>query len=91
MIDFLQSLLMFYPRGRMSAQESLESSFFKEYPQKCQPILLPTYPELRNHPSQENKKMRKSSTGNRKEEFEEIKKELDIAKPFQRFDHQGAP
>ncbi|XP_057693339.1 cyclin-dependent kinase 10 isoform X1 [Corythoichthys intestinalis] len=44
----LNLLFMYNPQRRATAMDCLESSYFKEKPQPCEPELMPTFPHHRN-------------------------------------------
>jgi cyclin-dependent kinase 10 len=44
----LKRMLAWSPKKRTTAVDAMDSSYFDEFPKGCDPILLPTYPELRN-------------------------------------------
>ena len=48
-IQLLKRMLTYWPKKRYTALEALNSLFFEEYPPPCHPIMLPTFPELRNN------------------------------------------
>ncbi|XP_037073213.1 cyclin-dependent kinase 10-like [Pollicipes pollicipes] len=47
-LRLLNFLFMYDPRKRATADECLESSYFKEQPLPCDPRLMPTFPQHRN-------------------------------------------
>ncbi|VEN59056.1 unnamed protein product [Callosobruchus maculatus] len=47
-LRLLNFLFMYDPRKRATAEECLQSSYFKEPPQPCDPKLMPTFPQHRN-------------------------------------------
>lgn len=47
-LRLLNFLLMYNPKKRATAEESLESSYFKEQPLPCDKALMPTFPHHRN-------------------------------------------
>lgn len=55
-LRLLNFLFMYDPKKRASAEECLQSSYFKEAPLPCDPKLMPTFPhhrDLKNAPSVE--------------------------------------
>ncbi|XP_042865936.1 cyclin-dependent kinase 10-like isoform X2 [Penaeus japonicus] len=44
----LNFLFMYDPKRRATAEECLESSYFKEHPLPCDPRMMPTFPQHRN-------------------------------------------
>jgi cyclin-dependent kinase 10 len=44
----LKDMLTYWPKARITAGEALESEYFYTAPRACDPLLLPSYPELRN-------------------------------------------
>lgn len=60
-LDLLESFLVYGPSHRISARRALLHEYFDAIPKACAPILLPTYPELRNkrkrEPDSNNHKM----------------------------------
>ncbi|RKO88716.1 kinase-like domain-containing protein, partial [Blyttiomyces helicus] len=44
----LKALLTYHPPSRISVRSALRADFFRESPRACAPVLLPTYPEVRN-------------------------------------------
>jgi serine/threonine protein kinase len=59
-LDLLESFLVYRPQNRISARRALLHEYFDQSPKACPPILLPTYPELRN------KRKRESEASNSK-------------------------
>ncbi|XP_017783565.1 PREDICTED: cyclin-dependent kinase 10 isoform X2 [Nicrophorus vespilloides] len=55
-LRLLNFLFMYDPRKRATAEECLQSSYFKEAPQPCDPKLMPTFPQHRNIKSGKNDK-----------------------------------
>uniref|UniRef100_UPI00398F5FB7 cyclin-dependent kinase 10 isoform X2 n=1 Tax=Pristiophorus japonicus TaxID=55135 RepID=UPI00398F5FB7 len=47
-LRLLNFLFMYDPKKRATAEDSLESSYFKEKPLPCEPELMPTFPHHRN-------------------------------------------
>ncbi|XP_071056987.1 cyclin-dependent kinase 10 isoform X1 [Onthophagus taurus] len=47
-LRLLNFLFMYDPRKRATAEECLQSSYFKEAPLPCDPKLMPTFPQHRN-------------------------------------------
>ncbi|XP_043223983.1 cyclin-dependent kinase 10-like [Amphibalanus amphitrite] len=47
-LRLLNFLFMYDPRKRATADECLESTYFKEQPLPCDPRLMPTFPQHRN-------------------------------------------
>nr|CAH7753181.1 unnamed protein product [Callosobruchus chinensis] len=47
-LRLLNFLFMYDPRKRATAEECLQSSYFKEPPQPCDPQMMPTFPQHRN-------------------------------------------
>lgn len=47
-LRLLNLLFMYNPQRRATAEDSLESSYFKEKPLPCEPELMPTFPHHRN-------------------------------------------
>ncbi|ERL88176.1 hypothetical protein D910_05564 [Dendroctonus ponderosae] len=47
-LRLLNFLFMYDPRKRATAEECLQSSYFKEPPLPCDPKLMPTFPQHRN-------------------------------------------
>ncbi|MGH0116334.1 UNVERIFIED_CONTAM: hypothetical protein FKN15_003514 [Acipenser sinensis] len=47
-LRLLNFLFMYNPKRRATAEDSLESSYFKEKPLPCEPELMPTFPHHRN-------------------------------------------
>ncbi|KAJ1521244.1 hypothetical protein ONE63_002929 [Megalurothrips usitatus] len=47
-LRLLNFLLMYDPKKRATAEECLESSYFKEAPLPCEPKMMPTFPQHRN-------------------------------------------
>ncbi|XP_018331194.1 cyclin-dependent kinase 10 isoform X2 [Agrilus planipennis] len=47
-LRLLNFLFMYDPRKRATAEECLQSSYFKEAPTPCDPKLMPTFPQHRN-------------------------------------------
>ncbi|KAB7502918.1 Cyclin-dependent kinase 10 [Armadillidium nasatum] len=45
----LNFLFMYDPKRRATASECLQSTYFKEQPFPCDPKLMPTFPQHRNH------------------------------------------
>ena len=50
---FMNNLLMFDPEQRISAKQALESDYFTEKPLPIEPVMMPTYPHLRNKTPQQ--------------------------------------
>ncbi|XP_074645263.1 cyclin-dependent kinase 10-like [Tubulanus polymorphus] len=48
-IRLLNFLFMFDPKKRATAADCCESSYFKEQPLPCDPDLMPSFPQHRNH------------------------------------------
>uniref|UniRef100_A0A1B6CMG3 Cyclin-dependent kinase 10 n=1 Tax=Clastoptera arizonana TaxID=38151 RepID=A0A1B6CMG3_9HEMI len=47
-LRLLNFLFMYDPKKRATAEECLQSSYFKEAPLPCDPKMMPTYPQHRN-------------------------------------------
>lgn len=47
-LRLLNFLFMYDPKKRATAEECLQSSYFKEAPLPCDPKLMPTFPQNRN-------------------------------------------
>lgn len=47
-LRLLNFLFMYDPKKRATAEECLQSSYFKEAPLPCEPKMMPTYPQHRN-------------------------------------------
>ena len=47
-LRLLNFLFMYDPSKRATAEESLQSSYFREPPQICDPKLMPSFPQHRN-------------------------------------------
>ncbi|XP_066590741.1 cyclin-dependent kinase 10 [Prorops nasuta] len=47
-LRLLNFLFMYDPKKRATAEECLQSSYFKEAPSPCDPKLMPTFPQHRN-------------------------------------------
>jgi cyclin-dependent kinase 10 len=47
-IDLLQQMLVYRPLARITCRQALDHVYFKQAPLACMPVMLPTYPELRN-------------------------------------------
>jgi cyclin-dependent kinase 10 len=47
-LRLLNFLFMYDPKKRATAEECLQSSYFKEAPLPCDPKLMPTFPQHRN-------------------------------------------
>jgi cyclin-dependent kinase 10 len=52
-LRLLNFLFMYDPKKRATAEECLQSSYFKEHPLPCEPKMMPTFPHLRNQGSQQ--------------------------------------
>ncbi|CAG7834474.1 unnamed protein product [Allacma fusca] len=50
-LRLMNFLLMYDPKKRASAEECLNSSYFREAPMPCEPALMPSYPQHRNMPA----------------------------------------
>lgn len=51
-LRLLNFLFMYDPKKRATAEECLQSSYFKEHPLPCEPKMMPTFPHLRNQGNQ---------------------------------------
>uniref|UniRef100_A0A6M2DG96 Cyclin-dependent kinase 10 n=1 Tax=Xenopsylla cheopis TaxID=163159 RepID=A0A6M2DG96_XENCH len=54
-LRLLNFLFMFDPKKRATAEECLQSSYFKEAPLPCDPKLMPTFPQHRNMKNPSNR------------------------------------
>ncbi|RWS31549.1 protein kinase-like protein [Leptotrombidium deliense] len=53
-IRLLNSLFIYDPKKRLTAEECLQSSYFREKPLPCEPGLMPSFPQHRNMKRQSN-------------------------------------
>ncbi|XP_037782370.1 cyclin-dependent kinase 10-like [Penaeus monodon] len=53
----LNFLFMYDPKRRATAEECLESSYFKEHPLPCDPRMMPTFPQHRNLKQQQQQQV----------------------------------
>lgn len=61
-LRLLNFLFMYDPKKRATAEECLQSSYFKEPPLPCDPKLMPTFPHHRNLKSQTSTNTTSSTT-----------------------------
>jgi cyclin-dependent kinase 10 len=54
-LRLLNFLFMYDPKKRATAEECLQSSYFKEAPMPCDPKLMPTFPHHRNMKPEKSK------------------------------------
>ncbi|XP_074034879.1 cyclin-dependent kinase 10 [Leptinotarsa decemlineata] len=62
-LRLLNFLFMYDPRKRATAEECLQSSYFKEPPQPCDPKLMPTFPQHRNIKGSKTNNAESANTG----------------------------
>ena len=75
----LKDMLTYWPDQRISAKEALSSPYFEEIPRACPPLLLPTYPELRNETLQKQEEMSKRIIERQKRrQLEDLKAQQDL-------------
>lgn len=61
-LRLMNFLFMYDPKKRATAEECLQSSYFKEHPLPCDPKLMPTFPQHRNIPKSSSKSEKIGST-----------------------------
>lgn len=61
-LRLLNFLFMYDPKKRATAEECLQSSYFKEPPLPCDPKLMPTFPHHRNLKTQTSTNAQSTTT-----------------------------
>lgn len=65
--DLLLLFLSYRPVDRITTKKALKHRYFEESPRGCKPIMLPTFPEIRNQKHEQESKNDKSLFNSKKD------------------------